>query len=64
VEYDLRALFRPGAAHSSGWRRMPAVAGDSMLATSHPLAATAGLAAFADGGNAPHRSDPTARDRR
>ena len=52
VEYDLRALFRPGAAHSSGWRRMPTVAGDSMLATSHPLAATAGLAAFADGGNA------------
>ncbi len=52
MEYDLRALFRPGAAHSSGWRRMPAVAGDSMLATSHPLAATAGLAAFAEGGNA------------
>ncbi len=52
MEYDLRALFRPGAAHSSGWRRMPTVAGDSMLATSHPLAATAGLAAFADGGNA------------
>ena len=52
MRYDLRALFRPGAAHSSGWRRMPAVAGDSMLATSHPLAASAGLAAFAEGGNA------------
>jgi len=31
---------------------MPTVTGDAMLATSHPLAAAAGLAAFADGGNA------------
>ena len=52
METDLRALFRPGAAHASGWRRMPAVAADAMLATSHPLAASAGLAAFLEGGNA------------
>jgi len=52
MRVDLRALFRPGAAHASGWRRMPTVVGDSMVATSHPLAAAAGLAAFADGGNA------------
>jgi len=52
VEYDLRALFRPHDAQPSGWRRMPAVAGDAMLATSHPLAASAGIAAFAEGGNA------------
>jgi gamma-glutamyltranspeptidase/glutathione hydrolase len=52
VQPDLDALFRPGAALTSGWRRMPAVAGDAMLATSHPLATQAGLRAFAAGGNA------------
>jgi gamma-glutamyltranspeptidase / glutathione hydrolase len=52
VEPDLDALFRPGVALTSGWRRMPAVAGDAMLATSHPLATQAGLRAFAAGGNA------------
>ena len=31
---------------------MPAVAGDAMIATSHPLATTAGLAVFGEGGNA------------
>src|SRR5262245_31567791 len=49
---DLDALFRPSTALASGWRRMPAVAGDAMLATSHPLATQAGLRAFAAGGNA------------
>jgi gamma-glutamyltranspeptidase/glutathione hydrolase len=52
VDLDLEALFRPGIAHSSGWRRMPAVAGEAMIATSHPLASAAGLAAFREGGNA------------
>ena len=31
---------------------MPAVAGETMIATSHPLATAAGLEAFAAGGNA------------
>jgi gamma-glutamyltranspeptidase/glutathione hydrolase len=31
---------------------MPAIAGDSMIATSHPLATAAGLEAFSSGGNA------------
>jgi len=52
VRLDLDALFRPGAAVGSGWRRMPAVAGEAMIATSHPLATAAGLRAFERGGNA------------
>ena len=52
MKLDLQALFRAGAAHPSGWRRMPAVAGEAMIATSHPLATAAGLAAFGEGGNA------------
>ena len=52
MRLDLEALFRAGAAHPSGWRRMPAVAGEAMIATSHPLATAAGLAAFGEGGNA------------
>ena len=51
MDADLEALFRPGA-HPSGWRRMPAVAGEAMIATSHPLASAAGLEAFRAGGNA------------
>ena len=51
VELDLGALFRPGG-HPSGWRRMPAVAAEAMIATSHPLATAAGLEAFEAGGNA------------
>ena len=51
MELDLGALFRPGG-HPSGWRRMPAVAGEAMIATSHPLATAAGLEAFEAGGNA------------
>ena len=46
VDVDLEALFRPGTAHASGWRRMPAVAAEAMIATSHPLASAAGLEAF------------------
>ena len=52
MEVDLGAVFRPGTAQASGWRRMPAVAGEAMIATSHPLASAAGLAAFREGGNA------------
>jgi gamma-glutamyltranspeptidase/glutathione hydrolase len=52
MDVDLPALFRPGAAHASGWRRMPAVAGEAMIATSHPLASAAGIEAFRAGGNA------------
>ena len=52
MDIDLDSLFRPGAAHPSSWRRMPTVAGDCMIATSHPLASAAGLEAFRAGGNA------------
>jgi gamma-glutamyltranspeptidase/glutathione hydrolase len=51
VDLDLGALFRPGG-YASGWRRMPAVAGEAMIATSNPLATAAGLEAFEAGGNA------------
>src|SRR3990170_7671912 len=49
---DLDALFRPGNAPGSGWRRMPAIARDAMVATSHPRATWAGLEALGRGGNA------------
>ena len=49
---DLHSLFRPGTVPASGWRRMPAVAGTAMVATSHPLATEAGLRALREGGNA------------
>lgn len=52
VEIDFDALNRPGSSHTSGWRRMPAVAGDGMVATSHPLATRAGLRTLEQGGNA------------
>lgn len=52
MDVDLRALFQPGAARGSGWRRMPAVGSEAMVATSHPLASEAGLAALREGGNA------------
>jgi gamma-glutamyltranspeptidase / glutathione hydrolase len=52
MDVDLEAVFRPGAAHPSGWRRMPAVGGEAMIATSHPLASAAGVDAFRSGGNA------------
>ena len=52
MRIDLDALFRPGSARPSGWRRMPAIAGEAMVATSHPLATQAGLGALSKGGNA------------
>lgn len=52
VRIDLDAVFRAGSRRGSGWRRMPAVAGEAMVATSHPLATLAGLRALESGGNA------------
>jgi gamma-glutamyltranspeptidase/glutathione hydrolase len=52
MNFDLDALFQPGRAEPSGWRRMPAVSGEAMVATSHPLATRAGLVALERGGNA------------
>ena len=49
---NLENLFWPGLAEASGWRRMPAVAGEAMVAASHPLATQAGLRALGQGGNA------------
>lgn len=47
---DFERLFRPGGG--SGFPRMPAVAAEGMVATSHPLATRAGLHALEQGGNA------------
>ena len=52
MKLDLEALFGPRSAVTSGWRRMPAVAADRMVATSHPAATGAGLRALERGGNA------------
>lgn len=52
MEADLDALFSAEGVRSSGWRRMPSVAGESMVASSHPRATLAGLAALDRGGNA------------
>jgi gamma-glutamyltranspeptidase/glutathione hydrolase len=52
VQIDLDGLFRPAPMPGSGWRRMPQVAGEAMVATSHPLATLAGLRALERGGNA------------
>ncbi len=49
--FDPAALFSPGR-RSSGWARMPAVAAEGMIATSHPLATRAGLRVLETGGNA------------
>jgi gamma-glutamyltranspeptidase/glutathione hydrolase len=40
------------AQGASGWPRLPAVAGEAMIATSHPLATRAGMRALEAGGNA------------
>ena len=52
MKLDLDALFTPGTVRPSGWRRMPAVSGESMVAASHPAATLAGLRALDRGGNA------------
>ena len=44
--------FGPVVRRASGWRRMPAVAAEAMVATSHPLATRAGVRALERGGNA------------
>jgi gamma-glutamyltranspeptidase/glutathione hydrolase len=40
------------ASGASGWRRLPTIAADAMVATSHPLATRAGVRALEAGGNA------------
>lgn len=52
MNIDFDALFQPGRANASGWRRMPAIAAEAMVATSHPLSTRAGLRALERGGNA------------
>lgn len=52
VNLDFDALFEPGRANPSGWRRMPAIAAEAMVATSHPLSTRAGVRALERGGNA------------
>ena len=49
---NLEQLVESGVVETSGWRRMPAVSADRMVATSHPLATQAGLRALSQGGNA------------
>jgi gamma-glutamyltranspeptidase/glutathione hydrolase len=44
-------LFSP-AQGTSGWPRLPAIAAEAMVATSHPLATRAGMRALEAGGNA------------
>ncbi len=52
MHIDVEALFEAGRARRSGWRRMPAVATEAMVATSHPSATRAGLRSLERGGNA------------
>lgn len=52
MEIDLAPLFAPATSPQSGWRRLPAVSGESMVAASHPLATLAGLRALDAGGSA------------
>jgi gamma-glutamyltranspeptidase / glutathione hydrolase len=52
MRLDLSRLFRPSAGSTSGWPRVPAIASEAMVATSHPLATRAGLRALERGGNA------------
>ena len=40
------------ASGASGWARLPTIAADAMVATSHPLATRAGVRALEAGGNA------------
>jgi gamma-glutamyltranspeptidase/glutathione hydrolase len=52
MELDLERLFAQPGFPASGWNRMPTVAGQAMVATSHPLATRAGVHALEAGGNA------------
>ncbi len=52
MRQDFERLFKPRGDAGSGFPRMPAIAGEAMVATSHPLATRAGLRALDDGGNA------------
>ncbi len=52
MEFDLERLFRPRIDQTAGWPRMPAIASEAMISTSHPRATRAGLAVLESGGNA------------
>ena len=52
MRQDFERLFKAGGGPRSGFPRMPAVAAEAMVATSHPLATRAGLRALEAGGNA------------
>ncbi len=51
MRFDSSRLFAP-ARRASGWPRLPAVLAEAAVATSHPLATTAGVRALEAGGNA------------
>jgi gamma-glutamyltranspeptidase / glutathione hydrolase len=48
----LNARLFAAASGASGWARLPTIAADAMVATSHPLATRAGVRALEAGGNA------------
>src|SRR3954453_1147654 len=50
MRLDFERLFRPRGG--AGFPRMPSIAAEGMVATSHPLATRAGLRALEEGGNA------------
>jgi gamma-glutamyltranspeptidase / glutathione hydrolase len=52
MRQDFERLFKPDGGPRSGFPRMPAIAGEAMVATSHPLATRAGVRELEDGGNA------------
>src|SRR3954454_3423651 len=52
MRQDFERLFKAGGEGGSGFPGMPAIAGEAMVATSHPMATRAGLRALERGGNA------------
>ncbi len=52
MRQDFERLFKPETEPRSGFPRLPTIAAEAIVATSHPLATQAGMRAFAAGGNA------------
>ncbi|MGZ8694208.1 MAG: gamma-glutamyltransferase family protein [Gaiellaceae bacterium] len=52
MRQDFERLFKPDSSPPAGFPRMPAITGEAMVATSHPLATRAGVRALEQGGNA------------
>ncbi|MHB8643350.1 MAG: gamma-glutamyltransferase family protein [Gaiellaceae bacterium] len=52
MSFDLDRPFTRPPFPLSGWRRLPTIARDAIVATSHPLATRAGVRALEAGGNA------------